>query len=131
VWADLGRAPRAAVLAAGDDTVALNSCYVARCRTDRDAFAFAALLNSPLASAWLAPLAEPARGGYRRFLGWTLALLPVPSNWERACDILGPIGQRAVSNDHVPTAHELLSATLDAYELDARVVAPLVAWMSR
>lgn len=57
VWADFGRAPRAAVLAPGNPAVPLNTCYVARCADVRDAFALAAILNSPLVSAWLAPLA--------------------------------------------------------------------------
>ena len=73
VWADMGRAPRALVLDAGDDTVPLNSCYVARAPHEDDAHALAALLAGPLAAAWLALVAEPARGGWRRYLGWTMA----------------------------------------------------------
>ena len=53
IWADVGRSVRAALLAPGDPTVALNSCYVICCPTLDDAFALVALLNSPLASAWL------------------------------------------------------------------------------
>src|SRR6185503_13978444 len=64
VWADVGREPRACVLPAGDATVALNTCYVARCSDQTDALALAALLNSPMARAWLNAVAEPARGGY-------------------------------------------------------------------
>ena len=63
VWADFGRRPSALVLPAGDPTVPLNSCYALPCRDPRDALAVAALLNSPLAAAWLNALAEPARGG--------------------------------------------------------------------
>ncbi|HJU66342.1 MAG TPA: DNA methyltransferase, partial [Gemmatimonadaceae bacterium] len=77
VWADFGRAPRALVLPAGDPTVPLNSCYVVPCQTSEDAFTLAALLNSPLAAAWLSLLAEPARGGYHRYLAWTMSLLPL------------------------------------------------------
>lgn len=57
VWADLTREPRAAVLHAGDATVPLNTCYVVRCKDDADALTLAALLNSPLAAAWLGALA--------------------------------------------------------------------------
>jgi methylase of polypeptide subunit release factors len=53
VWADVGKEPRASVLGAGDPRVPLNTCYVVRCRDEIDAHAFAALLNSPLARAWL------------------------------------------------------------------------------
>jgi hypothetical protein len=57
VWADLARVPRAAVLRAGDPTVPLNTCYALRCRDDLDALTLAALINSPLAAAWLRALA--------------------------------------------------------------------------
>jgi len=127
VWGDVGRSPRALVLPAGDRAVPLNSCYVARCRNLPDANAGAALLNSPLAQSWLNVLAEPARGGYHRYLGWTLALLPVPRDWLRARDILGPLGD-AARDGHPPTDHELLDAALAAYGIGRAAVAPLVAW---
>jgi hypothetical protein len=126
----MGRAPRAAVIPAGDDTVALNSCYVVRCRGHREALAFAALLNGPVAAAWLGALAEPARGNYRRYLGWTMSLLPIPTDWPAACDILAPIGEAAVSGAQRPTTHDLLAAATKAYGLSERAVSPLVAWMS-
>jgi SAM-dependent methyltransferase len=57
VWADIGKSPRALVLPPGDDTVPINSCYVARTSSLDDAFALSALLNSPVAAAWLAAIA--------------------------------------------------------------------------
>ena len=63
IWADFGLAPRAIAVEAGNPVVALNSCYVANCKTLDDAYALAALLNGPLVAAWLNALAEPARGG--------------------------------------------------------------------
>jgi hypothetical protein len=88
VWADFGRRPRALVLPLGDPTVPLNTCYVLSCPDERDAWALAALLNSRIAAAWLNALAEPARGGYRRYLGWTVGQLPLPRDWTRARDLL-------------------------------------------
>lgn len=129
VWADIGLEPRASVLNAGDATVAINSCYLARCRDARDAHALAALLNSPLARAWLNAAAEPARGGYRRYLGWTLALLPMPLDWNRARNLLAPLSQRA-HEASAPGEAELLDAAIDAYGIDREAIAPLVAWMS-
>lgn len=126
-WADLGRAPRAVVLEAGDRRVPLNSCYVAPCRGTDDALALAAVLNSPLAAAWLGVLAEPARGGYRRFLGWTMALLPLPADWERARAVLVPLAERAHRGGDLPPS-TLLEAVLDAYQLRRRDVAALIAW---
>jgi hypothetical protein len=127
VWADLARGPRAAVLPPGDPTVPLNSCYVVPCSTLADAHALAALLNSRIAAAWLDPLAEPARGGYRRYLGWTTALLPVPRDWNRARAILAPYGERA-SAGSLPSDQDLAAATLHAYAIDRGQVAPLLAW---
>ncbi|HEY4307398.1 MAG TPA: N-6 DNA methylase [Gemmatimonadaceae bacterium] len=127
VWCDVGREPRALVLDAHDPRVPLNTCYVARCRNTHDAHALAALLNSPLARAWLDTIAEPARGGYKRYLGWTTALLPLPSDWAHARDILAPLSERA-RFDRAPNDPELLAAACAAYELEHDQVAPLVAW---
>ncbi|MEP7064909.1 MAG: DNA methyltransferase [Gemmatimonadota bacterium] len=130
VWADIGREPRALLLPAGDATVPLNSCYVVACDDHNDALALTALLNSQLAAAWLHVLAEPARGGYHRYLGWTVALLPLPRDWRCAREILAPLAQRALDGD-VPTACELLDAASRAYRLRAVDVAPLIAWSAR
>jgi hypothetical protein len=110
--------------------VPLNSCYVLPCDDPTDAHALAALLNSPLAAAWLHVLAEPARGGYHRYLGWTMALLPVPRDWPRARAILAPLAARAMAGD-VPTPCELLDSATRAYQLRPPDVAPLVAWAAR
>jgi hypothetical protein len=91
------------------------------------ALALAALLNSPLAAAWLGLVAEPARGGYQRFLGWTMALLPLPHDWPRARASLAPLAERAIDGCP-PSDATLLAATLDAYRLDVADVAPLLAW---
>ena len=127
VWADVGRTPRAAYVEVGDPLVALNSCYVARCASSVDALALTALLNSPLAAAWLALLAEPARGGYHRFLGWTMALLPLPHDWVRARTLLAPLTERALGGD-IPAPDELFAVVTRAYRVRRADVAPLVAW---
>ena len=127
VWGDLGREPRASVLLAGDATVALNSCYVARCRDLCDADALAALLNGAIARAWLNSIAEPARGGYRRYFGWTLSLLPVPRDWARARELLAPLGAAARAAAP-PSDQALFDATLEAYGLARDSMASLVGW---
>jgi hypothetical protein len=126
----MGRAPRAAFVDVGNPLVALNSCYVARCASVADALALTALLNSPLASAWLSLLAEPARGGYHRYLGWTMALFPLPRDWERARALLAPCTERALGGD-VPSQDELLDVAARAFRVRRADVAPLVAWASR
>jgi hypothetical protein len=129
VWSDIGKEPRAAILDAGDTTVPLNSCYVVRCPDLRDAHAFAALLNGPLARAWLNAIAEPARGGYHRYLGWTVSLLPIPADWSRARDFLSPLGAAAQLGVK-PSESDLLDASLEAFRVARDEVEPLVEWMS-
>lgn len=127
VWGDIGRAPRALVLRAGDPTVPLNTCYVVRTRSEDAAYAFAVLLNSPVGAAWLGALAEPARGGYRRFLGWTCARFPIPRDWERACALLAPIGREA-SAGRLTDAWTLTERVLEAYGVTHDQLAPLLSW---
>jgi hypothetical protein len=129
VWSDIGREPRAAVLRGGDPTVPLNSCYVVRCASNEDAFALATLLNSPIARAWLNALAEPARGGYHRYMGWTMSLLPMPRRWDRAVELLAPIGARSCAG-HAASESELFDAALAVYGLRRDEIEPLVQWMS-
>ncbi len=130
IWSDFGRRPRAAVIAAGDRTVPLNSCYVVKCPSMADAVTLATLLNSPLAAAWLRLLAEPARGGYCRYLAWTVALLPLPQRWDRAVRTLAPIGSRA--HDGEPASEvEILSTILDAYGVERHEIEPLISWSAR
>jgi Eco57I restriction-modification methylase len=128
IWADFGLVPRAIIVEAGDPVVALNSCYVVTCKHLKDAHALATLINGPLVSAWLNTLAEPARGGYRRYLGWTMSLLPIPRDWNRARAHLAPLGERATLDD-VPSQDEMLNAALSAYALRLRDVHPLLSWM--
>ena len=129
IWADFGLTPRAMVIESGDPIVPLNSCYAIPCNTLDDAHALAALFNGALVAAWLNVLAEPARGGYRRYLGWTVSLLPLPSDWEYAREQLAPLGMRAMSGD-IPAETELLVAALAAYRLTLADIQPLLSWTS-
>ena len=127
VWSDVSRSPKAALLPKGDKSVPINSCYVARCRSLDDALTLTALLNSPIVAAWLNCLAEPARGGYHRYLGWTMSILPLPSDWNYAVEILAPIASRAVDGSP-PTLEQLQAKVLGAYRLSEGDVAPLMKW---
>jgi hypothetical protein len=127
IWADIGLAPRAIAVEAGNPVVALNSCYVASCPTLEDAHALATLLNGPLVAAWLNTVAEPARGGYRRYMSWTVSLLPIPEDWSCAREKLAPLGERAMAGD-IPTREEMLNAALSAYGVRLDDVQPLLSW---
>ncbi|HEV7836418.1 MAG TPA: hypothetical protein VGO75_00005, partial [Gemmatimonadaceae bacterium] len=129
IWADFGTRPRAMVVDDDDRLVPLNTCYVVSCNTLDDAHALAALLNSSLVAAWLNVVAEPARGGYRRYLGWTMSLLPLPSDWERARECLAPLGARAASSD-VPSEEDLLAGALRAYGVALADIQALLSWTS-
>ena len=127
VWGDIGRTPRAVVLRAGDRTVPLNTCYVIRAPSEDDAHALAALVNSPLAAAWLNAIAEPARGGYHRYLGWTGARLPVPTDWPRARALLAPLGHDGAAG-RPPSDDRLVQVACEAYGIDPQIVTALLAW---
>jgi len=127
IWADFGRAPRAAVLEAGDPTVPLNTCYSVTCNCMTDALALATILNSRIAAAWLGAIAEPARGGYHRYLGWTIARLPVPSDWSRAVRLLAPVAEAARGGKE-PDDDDLDALVLSAYGLNESALLPLLEW---
>jgi hypothetical protein len=127
IWADFGTRPRAIAVEAGNPAVPINSCYATACRTPEDAHALATLLNSPIAAAWLNVLAEPARGGYRRYLGWTVSLLPLPKDWDYARSQLAPLGARATAGDF-PSDAELLAAAVECYQLKLVDLEPLLSW---
>lgn len=129
VWNDIGKTPRATLLLPDDPTVPLNTCYVARAPSVPDALALTTLLNAPIIAAWLSLLAEPARGGYHRYLGWTLAALPLPRDWTRARDILAPLAGAAMSA-LAPTPAALDDAVLTAFSVPARAVSALAEWAS-
>ena len=128
VWADIGRTLRATLLAPGTTHVPLNSCYGVRLHDPIDAHALTALLNAPTTTAWLSLIAEPARGGYHRFLGWTVMSLPLP-HWPRARELLAPLTARARRGEPV-SADALHASTLAAYDIPAHAVTPLIAWTS-
>ncbi len=125
VWPDLARFPHPRLLPIGDPHVPLNTCYSARfgdpVHALDDARAFATLLRSPPIAAWLAALAEPARGRYRRFLAWTVATLPLPADWPSARAVLAAVPPSA-------PADELSRVVAAAYGLSSDALAPLVAW---
>ncbi len=127
VWSDIGRCPRAAVIRAGDPSVPINTCYVIRCRTDSDAHAIATLINSDIIGAWLSAIAEPARGGYKRYMGWTMSIMPVPVDWDRARKILAPVGSEASIAGTADEA-KVHAAVLSAFGLEEKDVAPLLEW---
>jgi hypothetical protein len=47
----------------------------------------------------LAAIAEPERGGYHRYLGWTFARLSIPAERNRAVSILVPLERDADAPD--------------------------------
>lgn len=128
IWADIGRTLRATVLAPHATAVPINSCYGVRLHDPIDALALAALLNAPTTTAWLSLVAEPARGGYHRFLGWTVLSLPMPP-WHHARELLAPLAAKARRGERV-SIETLHQTTLDAYGLNHAAVAPLLSWTS-
>ena len=128
IWADIGRTLRATILPPHAPAVPLNSCYGVRLHDPIDAHALATLLNAPSTTAWLSLVAEPARGGYHRFLGWTVLALPLP-DWQLARERLAPLAARARRGEpvNIETLHH---TTLECYGLQHADIAPLMQWTS-
>jgi adenine-specific DNA-methyltransferase len=90
-WRDIAPEPGAVVvpgrvpfLDGAAPLVSLNTVYQIPAASDEDAHFLAAVLNSTVARAYLKAVAERATGGYFRFLGWTVALLPFPEEPDAA-----------------------------------------------
>jgi hypothetical protein len=115
------------VAESGDNLVPLNTCYAVQCPTLDDAHALGTLLNGPLIAAWLDVIAEPARGAYRRYLGWTMALLPIPRAWTTARESLGAFSDCVGARSDA----DLLRAAVSAYGLTISDVEPLLEWTRR
>jgi len=95
-----------------------------------DACALNTLLTSPVAAAWLDAIAEPARGGWRRFLGWTVAALPVPGNWETARAPLAAFWKQQQSGTP-PTPEQHCAVVAATYGIPLHALLPLLNWHSR
>jgi len=76
VWSDIGKRLAAAVL--DRDIVPLNTVYGIATRQACDAAALAALFNTRWLTALARLVADPARGGFRRFNARVIRSLPVP-----------------------------------------------------
>jgi hypothetical protein len=76
--------PRVPFLDGAAPLVSLNTVYQIPAASDEDAHFLAAVLNSTVARTYLKAIAERATGGYFRFLGWTVALLPFPEEPDAA-----------------------------------------------
>jgi hypothetical protein len=88
---------------------------------------YVAEVLSPTVSIPLAAIAEPARGGYHRYLGWTIARLPVPHDWSRAVGLLAPVAECARSGNE-PANDDLDALVLAAYNVNHSAVEPLLEW---
>jgi hypothetical protein len=117
VWADLARRLAAAV--PRPEQVPLNTVYGIATRDAADALALAALFNSRWLTALARLVADPARGGFRRFNARVIRGLPVPAP---AVPVWNELARRGRLCE---TADDLIA---DVFELDAadrRALAPL------
>src|SRR5207237_2980425 len=107
VWPDLHRRLAAAVPEPA--IVPLNTVYGIVTRGPADAAALAALFNSRWLTALARLVADPARGGFRRFNARVVRGLPIPPNGAAVWSDLARHGRNCESAD------ELIA---DAFELD-------------
>ena len=118
VWADLGRRLGAVVPPA--EVVPLNTAYGIVTRTAADAAALAALFNCRWHSALARLVADPARGGFRRFNARVIGGLPIPLNDSAVWPELANCGARCEpADDLVADALELDGADRRALAADS------------
>jgi hypothetical protein len=107
VWPDLGR--RLAAVVPPPEVVPLNTVYGIATREPADAAALAALFNSCWLTALGRLVADPARGGFRRFNARVVGGLPVPPRESPVWAELARRGRRCEAAD------DLIA---DVFELD-------------
>jgi hypothetical protein len=106
LWPDLGRGLAAAV--PDPDMVPLNTVYGIATRDAADSAALAAWLNSRWVTALARLVADPARGGFRRFNARVVGELPVPRSSAPVWAELAVRGsRREPADDLVADALEL------------------------
>src|SRR5213079_3003885 len=115
VWPDLGRRLTAAVPA--PELVPLNTVYGIATRDATDAAALAALFNSCWLTALARLVADPARGGFRRFNARVVRGLPIPANDSAVWAELARRGERCEPAD------ELVAEALQLDAADRRALA--------
>ena len=102
-WRDIASSPNAVVIPPEVSfldhqapLIGLNTVYQIAVASGEDAHLLAAVLNSTVARSYLKAIAERASGGYFRFLGWTVALLPIPSSPDATvCNLCVQLSQHA------------------------------------
>ncbi len=118
VWPDLSRRLAAAV--PGPELVPLNTVYGIATRDPADAAALAALFNSRWLTALARLVADPARGGFRRFNARVVRGLPVPPSGSAVWAELARRGERCEpADDLVADALQLDGADRRALAADS------------
>ena len=115
IWADLGK--RLAAVVPPRDAVPLNTTYGIATRDEADASALAALLNSRWITALARLVADPARGGFRRFNARVVGGLPIPPIGSAAWQQLARCGSVCAPAD------DLIADTLELDATDRRALA--------
>jgi hypothetical protein len=140
-WRDIAKAPEAVVipprvpfLRGKAPIISLNTVYQLAAASGEDAHLLAAVLNSTVARTYLRAIAERASGGYFRFLGWTVALLPFPERPDAAVAArCVEIGRRAHEAGGLDAADKtaLDAAVASLYGLASPELDALMAFDSR
>lgn len=133
IWKDVARRMIPVVLPrtmeVGGSTVAVvpnQTLYCLIAESDADAFAFAALLASTPAGAFLNAIADAAKDGHRRFFGATVAQLPVPpavfepATWMRLAALGASLTEQRAEIDRI---------IAPLYGLSSRALRELRLWM--
>lgn len=86
--------------------------------------------GSVVLSIPLNALAEPARGGFHRYLAWTVARLPLPREWLHARRTLAPLVAELDERPNLADIPQsvLTDTVLSAYRLQRRDLTALLSW---
>ena len=115
IWPDIGKRISAAV--PERDVVPLNTVYGIATRQAADAAALAALFNTRWLTALARLVADPARGGFRRFNARVIRGLPIPPSGSPVWEQLARHGSRCEPAD------DLIADTFELDLADRRALA--------
>jgi hypothetical protein len=134
VWRDIAPRLEATLLSSRESPIPLNTTYFVTVKDPIEGYLVTALLNSLWMRIVAAVTAEPAMGGYFRFLAWTVARLPWPPRLRvdgRRGRRLAALGREAGEGGWTPERQAQIDALVArAFDLDAARQRDLVELLS-
>jgi hypothetical protein len=114
--------------------VPLNTVYFIAAADDTQALRLAALLNSLPVRVFARSIAERAKDARMRFFAWTIGVLPLPPDWERAPGLLS-ISREAhaaggLDDERARALNDCVAGLYALADSDMNALAEFDAWLS-